>query len=77
MAIDCEVRGIVGKTISGIVIKEGDSPTTQLFLLFDDGTYYEFYSLGGPIATSSGLIPGGRKEVHSYCASSHRCIFEA
>jgi hypothetical protein len=36
---------IVGKTISGVIVKEGDeTPRSQVFLLFTDGTYYELYS---------------------------------
>lgn len=41
---------IVGKTISGVIIKEGNvrrgSPSYQLFLIFDDDTSYEFWVSG-------------------------------
>ena len=37
---------ILGKTITGVVVKEhaGGSPRSQVFLVFSDGTHYEFYS---------------------------------
>jgi len=34
---------IVGRRITGLVVSEGKSPATSLFLSFDDTTYYEFY----------------------------------
>ena len=39
------LQGVIGKTISSIVFRsEADiSPETQLFLVFEDGTYFEFY----------------------------------
>jgi hypothetical protein len=36
--------GLVGKTIAHIVVKEGSAPRAQLFLIFTDGTSYEFFS---------------------------------
>lgn len=45
-----EVEQNIGKRISRVVIKgakaPGGSPTSQLFPLFDDGSYYEFYTYG-------------------------------
>jgi len=39
------ISHILGKTISGVIVKEGDeTPRGQVFLLFADGTYYELYS---------------------------------
>jgi hypothetical protein len=36
---------IVGKTISGIIVRRGaESPRNQSFLLFDDGTAYEIWT---------------------------------
>lgn len=49
---------ILGKRIAGVVIKENRNtfqPNSQLFLLFDDGTSYEFYSDDGYI-NSTGSI---------------------
>lgn len=42
------VRDIVGKQITGVIIKHAkDShhhPSSMLMLVFEDGTYYEFYT---------------------------------
>ena len=39
------LQGVIGKTISSVVFRsELDvSPEIQLFLVFEDGTYFEFY----------------------------------
>ena len=39
------LRGILGKRIQAVVHARsfGSNPPDQLFLVFDDGTYYEFY----------------------------------
>ena len=38
------LKKIVGKRISGLVVARGPSaPRQQVFLVFDDGTYYELY----------------------------------
>ena len=53
-----EVEKIIGKRIVGVVMKETKKefqPSSQLFLLFDDHTSYEFYSDDGYI-NSTGSI---------------------
>ena len=41
-----DLQNIVGKQIKGVVVTEGESdPRSQVFLIFSDETYYEFYSL--------------------------------
>lgn len=50
-----EVTQIIGKTISGVFIKENQKsghPCSQVFLTFDDGSCYEFYSSDGSISTT-------------------------
>jgi hypothetical protein len=39
------LQAVIGKTIRSIVFRSGTgvSPETQLFLVFEDDTYYEFY----------------------------------
>ncbi len=39
------LKVVIGKTISSVVFRSGidTSPETQLFLVFEDGTYFEFY----------------------------------
>jgi hypothetical protein len=42
---------IVGQRIVGVLAKDGDkSPCAQVFLIFEDGSAYEFYSVYGSIA---------------------------
>jgi hypothetical protein len=49
---------LLGKRITGIVIKESDgTPKSQLFLLFDDGSHFEFYSAFDRIVPTKGLWP--------------------
>jgi hypothetical protein len=39
------LQKVVGKTIRSIVFRSGRNvnPETQLFFIFEDGTYFEFY----------------------------------
>ena len=63
-------RKLIGKTISGVVIKKhkGDrnSPSEQLFLLFDDDTYFEIYVASGGLCIAGAVESGGRADVHKY-----------
>lgn len=62
------IKCVVGKTISGVVFREGaKSPEAQVFLVFDDGTYYEIY--GQSINGTAGVDKGGVEEVLAYLAS--------
>jgi hypothetical protein len=66
--VKSSIQQIVGKTISGVIAAERASPwpKSQLFLVFDDGTYYEIYSGEGRIAGTSGCIRGGANGAKSY-----------
>ena len=60
MAFKAQVATIIGKTIKHVVVKEGDdSPRSQVFLVFTDDTYYEFYSAHGSIAGAGAQDIGG------------------
>ena len=66
---------LVGKTIAHVVVKEGKGPPGQLFLVFTDGTYYEFYceaSIGG----RREIDVGGLDDVLAYMASGQAVVFE-
>ena len=66
---------IMGKRICGAIAKEGDrSPRTQVFLIFDDGTYMEFYSTT-TFTCAAGVDQGGFDEVRNYLPD-HRIVFE-
>jgi hypothetical protein len=65
---------LVGKTIAHIVLKAGDSPASQLFLLFTDGTYYEFF--GGPIAGANGIDRGTLEDVLRYMSPPQKIVVD-
>lgn len=69
---------ILGRTISGVVIKSGSGrePTSQLFLVFSDGSYFEFYSGSGHIHPTGGVSPGGIDEVRRYMDRATEVVFE-
>ena len=61
------LKQIVGKTIAGIVTREGAEagPKYQLFLIFTDNTYLEFY---GDINWSTHLEIGDVETVKQYAS---------
>lgn len=72
---------LVGKTIRGVVLKERDgAPRSQLFLLFDDGSF-EFYSTSDEIRPTRGDWPGSGARVdwhvRTYLAGGSRTVAEA
>jgi hypothetical protein len=72
-----EIAEIVGKRIAGVVVKENSnlSPPRQVFLIFDDGTNFEFYA-NSTVTWTAGVRPGGPDWVRSYCATTHQIRFE-
>jgi hypothetical protein len=67
---------IVGKTIAAVVVKEADrAPQTQVFLVFDDDTYFEIYSIEGDINCAGGVDIGGLEVVRSL-GTRHRIVIE-
>src|SRR5260370_1907049 len=66
------LQQIVGRRIKAIVANERTkSPRVQLFLVFDDDSFYEFY---GEIAATGGVDPGGEEKVLKYAARFPRTI---
>jgi hypothetical protein len=59
------LKQIVGKTIAGIVTREGvgAGPRYQLFMIFTDNTYLEFY---GDMGWSTHLESGDVETVKQY-----------
>ncbi|NIU21955.1 MAG: hypothetical protein GWN79_24160, partial [Actinobacteria bacterium] len=51
---------IVGKTVDEVIFKDNPSnPRQQVFLVFDDGTYFEIYGgEGDPIKGARGIDKG-------------------
>ena len=76
MAFKAEVASIVGKTIKHIVVTEGPrAPRSQVFLVFTDDSYYEFYSTHGSIAGGGALDIGGIEAVRGYLPGQ-RIVYE-
>ena len=70
---------IVGKTIIGVIIKEtktGRPPYSQLFLVFDDHTSFEFDS-DAPIKPTGGVDKMSFREVYNYMDESMKVVFHA
>ena len=59
---------LLGKRITGVYVQENESsPRGQIFLVFDDATYFEFYSGGsdGVIRGTQGLDKGDIRHVRN------------
>lgn len=69
-------EAIISKTISGVIIKKSDelTPPAQLFLIFDDNTYY-WVGEDCDLHAASGLNRGGAEEVRNYM-SGMSIVFE-
>jgi hypothetical protein len=73
------VREIVGRTIAGVVVKEGDGkgpPSSQVFLLFSDGTFYEFYSSFNEVIGVGGVCKGSLNDVRKYMTPRMQIVRE-
>jgi len=71
------VKQIIGKRIQGVVAKKRTiQPYSQLFLVFSDGTYFEFYTYLDQICATGNLCRGGLEEVREYMGEEY-VIFEA
>ncbi len=57
---------IIGKTITDVIVARNDrgDPANQVFLVFDDGSYFEFW--GAQFNCNSGVDRGGVAEVMHY-----------
>lgn len=70
---------IVGRRISAVVIKAArdrrSEPRGQLFLIFDDGHYYEFYIPESAIYGAQGIDRGGLHEVLRYMSDFMEVVF--
>jgi hypothetical protein len=72
------IRQIIGKTITGLIVKERvnpeTGPATQVFLLFSDGTNYELY---GNVVGTSGLGKMDVLDIKRYMAPEMKVVLEA
>jgi hypothetical protein len=69
------VQSVVGRTISNVVVKSGSSVGEQVFLVFEDGTWFEMYSRF-PISASGQVHRGRVDEVRSYMAEVQKVVLE-
>ena len=54
------IKEIIGKTISGIVVKDcGRPPRSQVHLIFDDCTYFELYTSDTETIKGAGGVDRG------------------
>ena len=61
------VKQTIGKTIRRVVVAGNTSPPQrQVFLVFDDGTYFEFW--GDSFTGAGGILNGDIDEIASYIA---------
>jgi hypothetical protein len=73
---------LLGKRIAGIVLKESEgTPRGQLFLIFDDGTHFEFYCSFDKVVPTKRLWPheNGQtiEDVRAYMGDNMRIVEEA
>jgi hypothetical protein len=70
------IQDTVGKRISGIVVAENtQAPRRQVFLIFDDNTYFEFY--GNEFSGASGIDPGNAANAAAYATKAKGAKIEA
>jgi hypothetical protein len=80
MHIENAIPGILGKTITGVVVKRDQltrSPASQVFLVFSDNTYFEIYASTGDITSTSSLSRGGMPEVRRYMSENAEITLDA
>jgi hypothetical protein len=71
------INEIIGKRIVGVIVKESDRwPKSQLFLLFDDNTYFELYSTYDEIRGAGDIDKGGQAEIKELGKGSHKIVLE-
>lgn len=70
---------IVGRRINAVVLKAARDPrahpATQLFLIFEDGTSYEFYAREDVITCAGGIDKGGLPRVLGYMQERMQVIY--
>lgn len=69
------IKEILGKRVRGVVVKEskGNAPASSVFLIFDDGTYFELW---GDVHGAGGVDRGGEQEVRAYGADRLKIVAE-
>lgn len=56
------IKQIIGKTVTGVLVGHNErAPSRQVFLLFSDGTSFEFW--GNDFTGAGGVDPGDARSV--------------
>lgn len=74
-----EFGKLTGRAIEGVIIKErkeGD-PKWQIFLVFDDGHYFEIYGGDGFVRGAKGLDEGWPEDVRKYMSTEGKITFDS
>ena len=78
------VYNIIGKTISGVLVKEGPvrpgfGPRSEVYLVFTDNTHFEMWSLGSEIEFAAAVRPGGVDAIRTPmdAKEGRRVIFDS
>jgi len=76
-----KIAEMLGKRIKGVVMKEctvpDGQPKGQLFIVFDDDTYFEFYSRTCAISAAKGCWVGGIDKVEAYMDATMKIVSHA
>jgi hypothetical protein len=67
------LASVIGKTISDIVILTNPPGRVHLFLVFADGTHYEFYDMSD-LNGARGIDRGGVEQIAARVASGGTCL---
>jgi len=73
------VKKILGKTVNGVIIKihkHHGKPCSQLFITFEDNTYFEFYCSNDIIRPTGGPGAGTSEDVKKYMAEPMKIELE-
>ena len=67
---------ILGKRIVGVLCRESDGdPSRQVFLAFDDNTYFEIYAYG-QMKGINGIFTGDMQHIRNVSASFGRKVID-
>ncbi len=69
------IRSLVGHSITGVIVKQGGTVAQQVFLLFADGTYFEFYSRER-MGYSGTLERGDAEVIRSYMSDTQQIVID-
>jgi hypothetical protein len=74
MSIKDGVRELIGRMVTEVVVSENPrQPHTQVFLVLDDGTYYEFYGMVNSASGRAGsAVPRTRRGTRGCSAGRSR-----